>query len=180
MGGFLFFIKLLEGEIMPIPILSIVGRSGVGKTSLMEKIIPELKNRGYRVATIKHHSHPGFDIDKPGKDTWRHAQAGSDHVILASPDKIAIIRRLPQEMSLDQIAANINDVDIILTEGYISAGKPSLEVVRAELSNELLCAATQLVAVASDIELPGLVPQFGLDEIGKIVDFIESRFLKLS
>jgi molybdopterin-guanine dinucleotide biosynthesis protein B len=162
---------------MPIPILSIVGRSSVGKTTLIEKIIPELKQRGYRVATVKHHSHPGFDIDKPGKDTWRHAQAGSDHVIIASPDKIASIRRLGREMNLDQIAANINDVDIILTEGYKNAGKPALEVVRAEISDELLCNSPQLVALASDIELSSLAPQFRLDEITQIVDFIESSFL---
>lgn len=74
---------------MIIPIICVVGRSKSGKTTLLEKLIPELKRRGYRVATIKHHSHPGFEIDVPGKDTWRHAQAGSDHVIISAPDKVA-------------------------------------------------------------------------------------------
>ncbi|MFC1878521.1 molybdopterin-guanine dinucleotide biosynthesis protein B [Chloroflexota bacterium] len=161
---------------MKTPKLSIVGRSGAGKTTLLEKLIPEIKRRGYRVATIKHHSHPGFEIDKPGKDTWRHAQAGSDHVIIAAPDKIASIRRLEQALSLDQIITNITDVDIILTEGYKRGGKPALEVVRAATGNELLCGAAQLVAVATDIPLQVEAPQFGLDEISKIVDFIENRF----
>ena len=102
----------------PIPILSIIGKSGCGKTTLLEKLIAELKRRGYRVATIKHHSHPGFEIDQPGKDTWRHAQAGSDHVIIAAPDKIASIRRLSRPLTLDEIAAEIREVDIILTEGF--------------------------------------------------------------
>ena len=85
---------------MTIPILSIVGKSGSGKTTLLEKLIAELKRRGYRVATIKHHAHPGFEIDQPGKDTWRHAQAGSDHVVIAAPDKIASIRRLERDNQL--------------------------------------------------------------------------------
>ena len=72
---------------MTVAILSIVGKSKSGKTTLVEKIIAELKRRNYRVATIKHHSHPGFEIDHPGKDSWRHAQAGSDHAVVAAPDK---------------------------------------------------------------------------------------------
>ena len=74
---------------MCIPLVTIIGKSGCGKTTLMEKLVVELKSRNYKLATIKHHSHRGFDIDKPGKDSWRFAQAGSDHVVIASPDKIA-------------------------------------------------------------------------------------------
>ena len=84
----------MKGQAAAIPVVCLVGRSGVGKTTLLEKLIPELKRRGYRVATVKHHSRPGFEIDRPGKDTWRHAQAGSDHVIIAAPDRVASIRRL--------------------------------------------------------------------------------------
>ncbi len=86
----------------------------------MEKLIAELKRRGYRVATIKHDVH-GFEIDQPGKDTWRHAQAGSDHVVIASPTRIAHIRRLNRELTLPEIIATIQDVDIILTEGTSGA-----------------------------------------------------------
>jgi molybdopterin-guanine dinucleotide biosynthesis protein B len=163
---------------MPIPILSVVGKSGSGKTTLLEKLIPELKRRGYRVATIKHHSHPGFEIDQPGKDTWRHAQAGSDHVFIAAPDKLASIRRLERELSLDEIAAGIQDVDIILTEGYKRAGKPSLEVVRADNGLELICNPQQLFAVASDTPLDTNAPRFDLEDIAGIADLIETRLIK--
>ena len=162
---------------MTIPVLCIVGKSKSGKTTLMEKLIPELKRRGYRLATIKHHSHPGFEIDQQGKDTWRHAQAGSDHVILAAPDKIASIRRLERELSLDEIAAAIQDVDLILTEGYKSAGRLALEVVRAENGLQMICDPEQLFAVASDTPLEANAPQFDLEDIVQIAGLIEERLL---
>ena len=162
---------------MSIPILSIVGKSGSGKTTLLEQLITELKRRGYRVATIKHHAHPGFEIDHPGKDTWRHAQAGSDHVIIVAPDKIASIRRLERELSLDEIAAAIVDIDIILTDGFKRGGKPCLEVVRAESGVELVSEPGKLVAVAADTPVVAPVPQFGLDEAEKVVDWIVGAFL---
>jgi molybdopterin-guanine dinucleotide biosynthesis protein B len=162
---------------MNTPIISIIGKSGSGKTTLLEKLIPELKRRGYRVATVKHHSHPGFEIDQEGKDTWRHARAGSDCVVLASPDKIATIRRLERELSLDEIAEDICDVDIILSEGFKRAGKPALEVVRAETGLELICGAEQLVVVACDVALEVDVPLFSLEDAAGIADWIERRFL---
>lgn len=160
---------------MNIPILSIVGRSGSGKTTLLENIIVELKRRGYRLATIKHHAHSGFEIDQPGKDTWRHARAGSDLVIIAAPDKMATIRTLEHELTLDEIVAGIDGVDIILTEGYKQAGKPALEVVRAEVSTKPICNPDQLVALVTDTELDAEVPQFHLQDVNQIVDFITSQ-----
>ena len=162
---------------MSIPILSVVGKSGSGKTSLLEKLIAELKRRNYRVATIKHHSHPGFEIDYPGKDTWRHAQAGSDLVIIAAPDKIASIRRLERELSLDEIVAPITGVDIILTDGFKRAGKPALEVVRAENGLELVSDPAALVAVATDTQLAVEVPQFDLNDAIGIANWIEKQFI---
>ena len=82
---------------MSIPLVCVVGRSKSGKTTLLEKLIRELKNRGYRIGTIKHHSHPGIEMDKPGKDTWRHARAGRDHVVIAAPDQVASIRRVERD-----------------------------------------------------------------------------------
>ncbi len=161
-----------------IPVLSFIGKSGVGKTTLLEKVIPELKTYGIRLATIKHHAHPGFDIDQPGKDTWRHAQAGSDLVIISAPDKIASIRKLEHELSLDEIIGNIQDVDIILTEGYKRAGKPSLEIVRAENGRELLSSKEQLQAVAADISLMLDVPLFDLNDAAGIARWIVKDFLK--
>ncbi len=161
-----------------IPVLSIVGRSDVGKTTLLEKLIPELKRRGYRVATVKHHAHPGFEIDRPGKDTWRHARAGSDHVVIAAPDKVASIRRVDREPTLDEIIAEINDVDIILTEGYKRSNKPKIEVVRAARSREPICTPDELLAIVSDVAVPFDVPQFELDDVEGLADLIEARFLR--
>lgn len=160
-----------------IPIVSVVGRSKVGKTTLLEKLIPELKRRGYRVATIKHHVHPGLEVDRPGKDTWRHAQAGSDHVLIAAPDKVASIRRVARELTLDEVAATVRDVDIVLTEGYKRAGKPQVEVVRAARSRTPICEPERLVAVVSDVELSLGVPLFGLEDVAGLADLLEGRFL---
>jgi molybdopterin-guanine dinucleotide biosynthesis protein B len=163
---------------MQIPLVTIIGKSGCGKTTLLEKLVAELKRRGYRLATVKHHSHRGFEIDKPGKDSWRFAQAGSNHVIIASPDKIASYRKIEHELSLDEISANVSDVDLILVEGYKQAGKPALEVVRAENSRELIGSRDQRFAVAADFPLDLSVPQFGLDDVQEITDLIEARFLQ--
>lgn len=163
---------------MNTPLITVIGKSRCGKTTMLEKLVVELKSRGYRLATIKHHSHPGFDIDKPGKDSWRFAQAGSDHVVIAAPDKIASYRTIPRELSLDEIAAGISGVDLILAEGYKQAEKPALEVVRAENSTELIGSPEQRFAVAADIPLDISGPQFGLEEIGGIVNLIEQLFLK--
>jgi molybdopterin-guanine dinucleotide biosynthesis protein MobB len=162
---------------MTIPIITIIGKSGSGKTTLLERLITELKGRGYRVGTIKHHSHPGFEIDHEGKDSWRHAQAGSDHVVIAAPDKIASYRVLDRELMLDEIMASIKDVDIILTEGYQQEGKPTLEIVRSERGTELISSPEQLIAVTSDIPLEVEVPNFDLDDIKSMVDLIEHSYL---
>lgn len=165
---------------MTIPLITIIGKSGCGKTTLMVKLVAELKRRGYRLATVKHHSHRGFDIDQPGKDSWRFAQAGSDHVVIAAPDKIASYRSIEHELNLDEIAATISDVDLILVEGYKQAGKPSLEVVRSENSRALIGSLEQRFAVAADFPLDLGVPQFSLDDVQGIADLVEQRFLKKS
>ncbi len=158
-----------------IPVLSIVGKSDVGKTTLLEKLIRELKRRGYRVATVKHDAH-SFELDHPGKDTWRHAQAGSDHVVIASPARIAHIQRVERELTLPEIAATIDDVDIILTEGYKRGPAKKIEVSRAEKGNELLCTREELIAIAADQPFDMDVPQFGLDAAAGLVDLIEQEF----
>jgi molybdopterin-guanine dinucleotide biosynthesis protein B len=163
---------------MNIPIITVIGKSGSGKTTLLEKLIPEFKHRGYRVGTIKHHSHSGFDIDKPGKDSWRHAQAGSHHVVIAAPDKIASYRLLENELTLDEIAAPMDDVDIVLTEGYRQAGKPSLEIVRAKTGTDLVSRPEQLFAIASNLPLNHDVPIIGLEDITTIVDLMVEQFLE--
>ena len=170
----------MSGPGNSIPVVSIVGRSGVGKTTLLEKLIPELKQRGYRVGTIKHHSHPGIDMDRPGKDTWRHDQAGSDHVMSGAPDRVASSRRVAQEPGLDEVLAAMTGMDIVLTEGYKRADKPKIEVVRAERSAEPICAAEELLAVAADIPVNRPVPCFDLNDAAGLVDLIEELFLRKS
>jgi len=162
---------------MAIPVITVIGRSGSGKTTLLEKLIAELTRRGYAVGTVKHHSHAGFEIDHPGKDSWRHARAGSRHVIIAAPDKIASYRLLERELELDEITAGIDDVDIVLVEGYRHAGKPALEVVRAANSLAMVSKPGQRFAVAADVPLAVEVPLFHLDDVQAIADLIEREFL---
>jgi molybdopterin-guanine dinucleotide biosynthesis protein B len=161
-----------------IPIVSVVGRSGAGRTTLLEKLIPELKRRGYRVATVKHHAHPGFEVDTPGKDTWRHARAGSDQVVIAAPDRVAAISYVDHALTLDEIATTlIRDAAIILTEGFSQVGKPQIEVVQAAFSTQPMADPKRLLAVATDVALQLDVPQFDLDDASGLVDLIETRFL---
>jgi molybdopterin-guanine dinucleotide biosynthesis adapter protein len=162
---------------MTIPVITLIGKSGSGKTTLMEGLIPELSRRGYRIATIKHHSHPGFEVDQPGKDSWRHARAGSIHVIIAAPDKIASYRFLKAELTLAEIIQDVRDADLVLVEGYKQAGYPSLEVMQAEVSTELIGTPEQRFALAADISMEIGVPWFDLGDVLGISDLIEKRFL---
>lgn len=161
-----------------IPIVSIVGRSGSGKTTLLEKLIRELKQRGYRVAVVKHHYHAGFQFDVPGKDSWRFAQAGADHVVIAAPDKVAHVRHFEREPTLEEVVVDVRDVDLIVTEGYKRADAPKIEVSRSERSSELLCSPDELTAIVSDQAFDLNAPQFGLEDVVELVDLIEVEFLK--
>jgi molybdopterin-guanine dinucleotide biosynthesis protein MobB len=162
---------------MSIPVVCIIGGSGSGKTTLLEKLIPELKRKVYRIATVKHHSHAGFDIDHPGKDSYRHAQAGSDHVVIASPDKIASYCRVEKEPMLDEIVSGIRDVDLILVEGYKQAGKPSIEIIRGDLGVRHLVDVEQVVAIATNVKLNASIPVFDLNDARAIADYIELKFI---
>jgi molybdopterin-guanine dinucleotide biosynthesis protein B len=158
-------------------VVSFVGRSGVGKTTALERVIRELRRRGLRVGTIKHDAH-GFEVDKPGKDTWRHAQAGSETVVISGPRKMALIRQLPAELDLDEIVPLMGDLDIVLTEGYKRGSKPKIEVARFERGTELLCRADELVGILSDFPVRMDVPQFGLEDAVGVVDLLEARFVR--
>lgn len=160
-----------------IPLITVIGKSGSGKTTLIEKLIRVLSRAGYRLAAVKHHSHTGFEIDTPGKDSWRFAQAGAQQVVIAAPDKYATYRKLEAELSLDEIVAGINDVDLILVEGYKRSNKASIEVVRAANSTELIGSPEQRIAIASDFPLDMGVPRFDLDDIEAIAGFIIERYL---
>ena len=160
-----------------LPIVCIVGKSNVGKTTLLEGLIAELKRRGYRVATVKHDVH-GFDIDQPGKDSWRHAQAGSDAVVISSPQKLALIKRVDHDSSLEEIARLLgDDFDIVLAEGYKNSNMPKIEVHRQALEEGLLCSPDELIAIATDEHLDIPVWQCSLDDTPKLANFIEQTFL---
>lgn len=158
-----------------VPVISVVGRSGVGKTTALERIIRELKRRGYRVGTVKHDTH-GFEVDRPGKDSWRHAQAGSDVVAISGPRQMALIRRLEREMSLDEVVRLMSDVDLVLTEGYKQGNRPKIEVTRQECGKELLCQAEELIGLMTDYAVDMPVPQFALDDAVGVVDLLETLY----
>jgi len=160
-----------------VPVISVVGKSGVGKTTALEGIIREFKRRGYRLGTVKHDAH-GFEVDRPGKDSWRHTQAGSDAAVIAGSNQIALIRQLGQEMSLDEIVPLMGDVDIVLTEGFKRGDKPKIEVSRLECGPGLLCQAEELIAILADYPIDIPVPQFALEDAQGIVNLVEDLYLK--
>jgi len=162
-----------------IPIVSIVGTSDSGKTTLIEKLVPELTRRGYKVATIKHDVH-GFEVDREGKDSWRHKQAGAHTVIISSPQKLALIRDVDHDAELAELRDKyIQDVDIILSEGFKKNFQPKIEVFRKERHRELLCTREDnLLAIASNQPFDIGVPCFDLEDARGIVDLIVEKFLK--
>ncbi len=164
-------------------VISVAAKSGTGKTTLVVKLIRELKKRGYRVGAVKHDGH-GFSMDKEGKDSWRFTEAGSDITMVTSKDKIAMIRQNPdrQEPPLKEtIAQYFDDVDIVITEGFKKNDLPKIEVHRRECRRELLYRGENhdpnLLAVASDEPLDLDVPVLDLNDACGICDLIESRFL---
>lgn len=161
-------------------ILSIVGRSKVGKTTFLEKLVPEIKNRGYRVGTIKHDAHDHFEIDHEGKDTWRHREAGAQVVAISSPTRFAFTKMVESELNVDaMVATYFTEEDLVLTEGYKSGNKAKIEICRKEIQSEPLCShADRLVAVVSDFAVAVDVPLFELEDVSGVADFIEERFLK--
>ncbi|MCR3922270.1 MAG: molybdopterin-guanine dinucleotide biosynthesis protein B [Firmicutes bacterium] len=164
---------------MTIPVVAIVGQSGSGKTTLICGVLPILKAHGYRVATIKHDVH-GFELDTPGKDTWKHAHAGADIVVISSREKFALLERVVEELTLDQVIARITNVDLILVEGYKHNDKPKIEVFRASVHAAPLCSFQQdLLAIVSDV-MPTLgVPVFSLDDYEGVVSLLEEKIVKL-
>ena len=159
------------------PIVSIIGKSKSGKTALIEKLVGELKSRGYRVATIKHTPH-GMTFDKADKDSWRHIQAGSEATAIASPGRIALIKPIAQELTLDQIARLFGEeYDIILAEGFKQSDVPKIEVHRKEVGPPF-SRIKKLIAIVTDEPLETKTRQFSLQDIKGLADFLEEGFIK--
>ena len=156
-------------------VISIVGKSSSGKTTLLEKLIAELKRRGHKVAIVKH-SHHADDLDTAKKDTWRFTQAGAELSAINSLDHLAIFRRMDHFFDPQEISGSILwDYDIILTEGFKGSPYPKIEVHRADQGQELLTDPRQLLAVVTDEPLEVKVPQYSHDDVAGIAGIIESR-----
>ena len=164
---------------MRISIVSIVGKSNSGKTTLLEKLISDLAGRGYRVATIKHNKH-GFDIDHEGKDSYRHKKAGAYLTVVSSPHQLALVQDVDHDHSFEEIRGKfIKDADIILTEGFKVNDYRKIEVFRAELKRDLISKKEDgLIAVASDTPLDIDVPCLNLNNPKEVADFIVEKFLR--
>ena len=163
------------------PVVSIVSKKDSGKTTLLVKLIPEIKKRGYTVGTLKHDTH-GFDIDHEGKDTWRHKKAGSDVVVISCPWKISLIKDVEKELTIDDLVENFfMDTDIVITEGYKREDKPKIELFRKAAHASPVYSSSKdstLIAMISDVDITIDVPLFHIDDINGIADFIETTFLK--
>lgn len=174
-------ILYLEGIPLLPPIVTIVGTTGSGKTTFLESLIKELKARGWNIGVIKNDTH-GFDIDKPGKSTWRFREAGADNVMICGPDKMAFIEKHEEKKSLDEYLAYFTQMDLVLTEGFRRENKPKIELFRKEHKDYLLCEEEELVALVTDEDTfktnAFAKPVFDFNELDKIADFLEATFIQ--
>lgn len=158
------------------PIISIVGHSQSGKTTLMEKLIREMLSRGYRLATIKH-THHNIAPDRPEKDSWRHLQAGSSAAVLSSIDNVILIKPMV-DASLDDVARLLGeDYDMILAEGFKQDNAPKIEVHRKD-TGPLLTDLRELFAIVSDEPLDTEIRQFAPDDVSGLAALLEEGFIK--
>lgn len=165
-------------------VLSIVAsKSNTGKTTLIEELIKIFKERNYSIGVLKHDAHT-FDIDKKGKDSYKFTQAGADNVIISSPEKLAMIQTLKQELEIKEILKYFGNLDIVLIEGFKNNNYPKIEVHRRAVDNNLLCEDSNFnistfIAVASDEKLDINIPLLDLNDANSIANFIEDRYIKI-
>lgn len=155
-------------------VFGIAGYSGSGKTTLLEKLIPQFTARGLTVSVIKH-AHHGFDIDRPGKDSYRHREAGASEVLLSCNDRWALMheRRDGSEVTLDELLARLAPCDLVLVEGFKQEPIPKLEVYRPENGKPpLFPERGDIVAVASNVTLATSLPRLALDDVAAIANFV--------
>jgi molybdopterin-guanine dinucleotide biosynthesis adapter protein len=158
----------------PMKVFGIAGYSGSGKTTLLEKLIPCFTARGLKVSVIKH-AHHGFDIDRPGKDSYRHREAGASEVLLSCNDRWALMheRRDGGDISLDELLGRLAPCDLVLIEGFKQEPVPKLEVYRPENGKPPLFPERQdIVAVATDVVLDTTLPCLPLNDVERIAEFV--------
>jgi molybdopterin-guanine dinucleotide biosynthesis adapter protein len=155
------------------PIISIVGKSNAGKTTLVEKLVPWLVKRGLKVGTVKHDVH-GFEMDRAGKDSYRHKHAGATASIISSPNQIGMVMDVDHDHTIQEVAERFyGHMDIIVTEGYKRESWPKIEIHRKELQRSLLATPDQgLIGLVTDEPMPVDVPHFGLDDGEALADFV--------
>lgn len=161
-------------------IIGLAGWSGSGKTTLITKVIPVLVGRGLKVATIKH-AHHDFDIDRPGKDSWLHRQAGASEVVVASSRRWALVHELRDdpEPPLAELLAKLSPADLVLIEGFKRHAHPKLEIYRAAVGKPLMYPQDDcVVAIASDRALPQTdLPVLMLDDIEGVANVLQAEAL---
>lgn len=163
---------------MAVPILCFVGRSNSGKTTLIERLIPELVRAGYKVATVKHAGH-GFDLDTEGKDSWRHKQAGASAVVIISKSSLAMFADVSDHMNVEDVREHYLDssYDLILAEGWRSEGYPKIVVVRDQIG-EVPMSQDGLLAVVSNKPADTSVPLLDPDDVPAVAALIIRNFPK--
>src|SRR5689334_22827649 len=163
---------------MSVPIVCFVGKSNSGKTTFIERVIPELVRAGYRIATIKHAGH-GFDLDTEGKDSWRHKRAGASSVIVVSKGSLAMFSDVSSEIRVEEVRDRFidHDLDLIIAEGWKSEGFPKVVVVRDRLG-EVPVSTEGLLAVVSNMPVELAVPTFHPDEIKRLSELLIRHFPK--
>ncbi len=151
----------------------VAAASNSGKTTLIEKVVRILKLRGLRVAVIKH-APSGFDLDLPGKDSWRFQEAGADAVVLVGPERMALMRKLEQEPSSRELAKLVSDADIVIQEGFKKEAKNKIEVFRLGVSGErpLCMDDASFLALVSDQPFDVKIPRFDLNDAEGVAEFI--------
>jgi molybdopterin-guanine dinucleotide biosynthesis protein B len=151
----------------------VAASSNSGKTTLIEKVVRILKDRGLRVAVIKHAS-KGFELDRPGKDSWRFRKAGADAVMLVGPDDVALMKKTERQPSPEELELWAGDVDIVIREGFKQEGSNRIEVFRGGVSGELpLCVDDRsIIALVSSVPIVVAVPRFDWNDAVSVADFI--------
>ena len=158
-------------------VFGVTGWKNAGKTGLMERLVTEFTARGFTVSTVKH-AHHSFDVDQPGRDSYRHRKAGAKEVLLASGQRFALMHELrgAAEPALADLLAKLSPVDLVLVEGYKREPHPKIEAFRAEAGHDLIAPGdARIVAVASNVPLDLDRPVFDLNDTGSIADFVQAE-----
>lgn len=157
------------------PIVCIVGRSGAGKTTVVEGLVRIFRGWGLRVGTIKHDPHGEMRWDQPGKDTWRHREAGAERVLGLTPDWLWLSCRLERPLALSELLQAFQGLDIVLAEGLKTAEAPKVEVLRRQTGLEPLTRPEERWAVVADLPLELGAPCFRFDELERLALFLAQR-----